>query len=198
MTSRRDEAPSSEPPTSQRGGFQAAKEGWLKLCASYPNLSGADLAVGIALSTYMNSKTRVAWPSLQRLAADTNRNRSTVSRSLDKLEELELIGVVHGRGRKKPNRYQMKLGALNAEPQTLRRRTTPRGKMLRTRNGKAANSQRKGCELAARTSEEPQTKCRRLDSQAETFSNESLELSTSSCSSCQWKWGERHLEGELP
>jgi hypothetical protein len=58
--------------TAQRqGGFQAAKEGWLKLCASYPNLSGADCAVAIALSTYFNSKTRNAWPSFERLAADT-------------------------------------------------------------------------------------------------------------------------------
>ena len=176
MTSRRDEVPSSEPPRSQRGGFQAAKEGWLKLCASYPNLSGADLAVLVALSTYMNSKSLDAWPSLGTLATDTNRNRATVSRSLKRLEKLVLIAVTHGRGRKKPNRYRMKLGALNAEPQTLRRRTTPRGKMLRTRNEKAANSQQKGCELAARTSEEPQTKCRRLDSQSETFSNDILEL----------------------
>jgi len=30
----------SAPP--RKGNFQAAKEGWLKLCASYPNLSGAD------------------------------------------------------------------------------------------------------------------------------------------------------------
>ena len=40
----------------KRGGFQAAKENWLKLCASYPNLSGSDYAVVIALSTYLNSK----------------------------------------------------------------------------------------------------------------------------------------------
>ena len=61
--------------TSQRKGFSAAKEGWLKLVASYPNLSGADYAVAIALSTYVNSTTRDAWPSMQRLAADTNRDR---------------------------------------------------------------------------------------------------------------------------
>jgi hypothetical protein len=53
-----------------RGNFQAAKEGWLKLCASYPNLSGSDYAVAIALSTYFNSKTRDAchhskgWPRI--------------------------------------------------------------------------------------------------------------------------------------
>jgi hypothetical protein len=44
----------------KRGGFQAAKEGWLKVCASYPNLSGADYAVAIALSTYLNSTSGIA------------------------------------------------------------------------------------------------------------------------------------------
>jgi len=154
MTSRRDEAPSSEPPRSQRGGFQAAKEGWLKLCASYPNLSGADLAVLIVLSTYMNSKTRVAWPSLQTLATDTNRNRSTVSRSLNKLEKLELIAIVHGRGSKKSNRYRITLGTLNAEPQALWRRTIPRGKMLRTRDRRAANSQQEPLKNLRRSAED--------------------------------------------
>lgn len=171
MTYRRDEAAPSEPPRSLRGGFQAAKEGWLKLCASYPNLAGADYAVAIALSTYLNATTGDAWPSLQRLAADTNRNPSTVWRSLRRLETMDLIEVIHGRGRHKVNHYRPKLGSMDTDPMRLKRRTTPRGKMLRTRNRKAANSQHNGCELAVRTSEEPQTKCRRLDFQAETFSN---------------------------
>jgi hypothetical protein len=32
------------------GSFAAAKEGWLKLVCSYPNLSGADVAVAVMLS----------------------------------------------------------------------------------------------------------------------------------------------------
>jgi DNA-binding transcriptional regulator GbsR (MarR family) len=150
MTSRRHEA-LGEFPRSPRGAFQAAKEGWLKLCASYPNLSGADLAVVIFLSTYMNSKTLNAWPSHETLAKDTNRSRSTVWRSLEKLEKLNLVAVIHGRGPKNANKYRIALGAINAEPQTLRRKTTPRGKMLRTRNEKTANSQQNGCEFAAKT-----------------------------------------------
>jgi hypothetical protein len=47
------------------GSFAAAKEGWLKLVVSYPNLSASDLAVAIALSTYMNSKSREAWPEIR-------------------------------------------------------------------------------------------------------------------------------------
>jgi hypothetical protein len=129
-------------PVNAAGNFQAAKEGWLKTVASYPNMSGADLAIAIALSTYFNSRSREAWPSHERLASDINRNRSTVWRSLVKLERLELLDVVHGRGRRKSNRYRPRFGSVDCEPKTLRRR-----------NKSAASSQPKGCELAARTSE---------------------------------------------
>lgn len=144
--------------TSQRGGFNAAKEGWLKLVASYPNLAGADYAVAIAVSTYMNSKSGEAWPSIQRLATDTNRDRATVWRSLKRLEALKLLTVIHSRSRRKPNRYRPLMGDMDAEPKTLRRKTTPRGFILRTRNVNAANSQHISCGLAARTSDEPSMK----------------------------------------
>ena len=144
---------------SQKGGFQAAKEGWLKLVASYPKLPGAAYAVAIALASYLNSKTGDAWPSMATLARDTNRNRATVWRSLRELERLKLLDVTHSRSRRKPNRYKPRLGELDAKPETMRRPTTPRGLMLRARNVNAANSQHISCELAARTSEEPQTKC---------------------------------------
>jgi len=138
------------------GSFAAAKEGWLKLVASYPNLSGADMAVAVMLATYMNSKSRDAWPSMETLARDTNRSRSTVWRSLKRLEKLKLLNITHARSRRKPNRYRPALGKLNTEPKRLARATTPRGLMLRTRNVNAANLQLISCELAARTSEEPQ------------------------------------------
>src|SRR5262245_18159830 len=79
------------------GSFSAAKEGWLKLVASYPNLSGADVAVAVMLSTYMNTKSRDAWPSMETLARDTNRSRSTVWRSLKRLEKLKLLAITHAR-----------------------------------------------------------------------------------------------------
>ena len=142
-----------EPVSGRHGNFQAAKEGWLKLCASYPNLSGADYAVAIALSTYFNSRTREAWPSFERLASDTNRNRSTVWRSLKRFENMKLVEVIHGRGRHKVNRYRPKLGCMNVDGKVLKRRTTLRGKTLRPCNEKSANSHQKRCELAVRTSE---------------------------------------------
>jgi hypothetical protein len=69
---------------------------------------------------------------------------------------LGLIEVVHGRGRRKSNRYFPRLGDMHTDPKALRRKTKPRGKVLRDRNEKAANSNIKRCELAARTSEEEQ------------------------------------------
>ena len=138
------------------GGFAAAKEGWLKLVASYPNLSGADLAVAVLLSVYLNSRSRDAWPAMATLARDTNRERSTVWRAVVRLESLGLIEVIHGRGWKKSNRYRPKLGFIDADPATMRRTTKRKKQRLRTGNSKAANSQLNGCELAALTLEEPE------------------------------------------
>lgn len=117
-----------------RGAFNIAKEGWLRLVASYPNLSASDLAVAICLMTYVNSRSRLAWPSILTLAKDTNRDPSTVWRSLQRLEKAKLIEVVHGRGARKSNRYRLTLGDMDIDPRSLRRRTTPRGQTLRTRN----------------------------------------------------------------
>jgi len=127
-----------------RGTFQAAKESWLKAIASYPNLSGSDCAIAMALSKYLNSKTYEAWPSIERLAEDTNRNRATVWRSIERLEKLQLLQVEKGRGRHKSNRYRPLMGSLNCNPKTLRRR-----------NNNSASWQQKHCELAERTLEEP-------------------------------------------
>ena len=144
----------------QYAGFAAAKESWLKVVCSYPNLSGADVATAVMLATYMNSRSRDAWPSMLRLAGDTNRSRSTIWRSLKRLEKLKLLDITHARSPRKPNRYRPLLGRINAKPQSLIRKTTLRGSVLRTRNASAANSQQIGCELAARTSDYPLMKSR--------------------------------------
>lgn len=155
-------------PKPSAGGFQIAKEAWLLTCARYPNLSGADMAVAVAISRYVNSSSRIAWPSLARLAEDTTRSRSTISRAIKRLELFCLIEIVHARGRHKSNRYRPKYGEMDFDPATLKRKTTARGKMLRTRTNEDANSHLKGCELAARTLDQPHTKCRDRDSQEET------------------------------
>jgi len=129
------------PPTNSAANFQIAKEGWLKALAACPGLSGADYAVAIAISVHLNSKRFDAWPSLETLAEMTNRDQSTVWRSVRRLKRLTLLEVREGGGRNVSNRYRPLFGDL--DPKTLRR-----GKKT------SANSQRKHCELAERTSEE--------------------------------------------
>ena len=165
----------------KRGAFAKAKEAWLKIVASYPNLSGADYAAAIMLSTYFNQHTRKAWPSLRTLAADTNRNKSTIIRSMRRLEALNLVAVVRGCGRKHSNTYRPKLGDLNLDPKTLKRSTSAHGwtnKRVRTRTERVASSRRKGRELAYRTSEEPQRNSRAVDSRGETTSDRKLQSFT--------------------
>jgi hypothetical protein len=133
----------SKPKVAGNGGFQAAKEGWLTIIASYPNLSGADLAVAVVISKHLNSKTRDAWPSLDLIAELTNREPSTVWRAVGHLKSLGLLEVLPGRGRTKVNRYKPKLGNMGTDPKTLRRRTR-----------KTASSQRKDCEFEGVTYDE--------------------------------------------
>jgi len=123
--------------TDIKGGFAAAKDGWLKKVSSYPNLSGSDLAVAVTISTHLNSKTGKAWPSYERIANLTNRDNSTVWRSVKRLIRLHLLEVKKGRGRNKSNQYWPALGSVDCDPKTLRRRNNNSAswqrKPLRTR-----------------------------------------------------------------
>jgi hypothetical protein len=134
---------SDQLPSNGAGGFQAAKESWLKVLAAHPNLSGADYAVAITISTYLNTKLGEAWPALETIATATNRDVSTVWRSIERLEGLKLLHVRKGRGRRASNRYRPLVGEISRDPKTLRRG-----------NKNSASSQRKACEFAEGTSEE--------------------------------------------
>lgn len=90
--------------------------------ASYPNLAGADYAVALAIAKHLNSFTGEAWPSIKTLADLTNREESTVWRSIERLERLQLLEVNRGRGRTRSNRYRPLLGAIDCDPKTLRPR----------------------------------------------------------------------------
>lgn len=134
----RDVRPTTPVRVSAAGNFQAAKEGWLKVVASCPKLSGADYAVAIVIATHLNSKTGDAWPSLATLAELTHRDASTVWRSVERLSSFGLLQVRKGRGRTESNRYRPLLG--NFDPETMRRRKQ-----------KTASSHAKHCEFAERT-----------------------------------------------
>ena len=111
--------------------------------AAYPNLSGADYAVAIAIAKHLNTRTFTAWPSLKTLASLTNRDVSTVWKSVERLQELKLLAVSKGGGRNKSNVYRPLLGSIDTDPKTLRRRKKS-----------SAKSQSKHCELEDRTLEE--------------------------------------------
>jgi DNA-binding transcriptional MocR family regulator len=111
----------------------------------------------------MNHRSRDAWPSVRRLASDTNRNPGTVWRSLRRLEERKLIFVIHGRGPRKPNRYRPGLGELGINAQKLRR--PRRGNVCESADILSVNLQRNVCEPAYRTLKEPRTKSRKEVSQ---------------------------------
>lgn len=120
----RSNRPATEQSTaaSGSGGFQAFKETWLKAVASHSNLSGATYAVAIMIATYVNSRNRLAWPSIETLAGDTNRSPSTVWRAIRQLEEYELLEINRSQGRGRSHRYSLKLGSMDRDPRTLRRR----------------------------------------------------------------------------
>jgi DNA-binding IclR family transcriptional regulator len=99
----------------------------------------------MALLPHLNSKTRMAWPSLQTLASLTNREPSTVWRAVQKLEALGLLEVQRGRGRNKANRYFLKLGSMEIDASSRRRKT------LRIRKENTANSKTKVCEFEGGT-----------------------------------------------
>lgn len=130
--------------TNIKGGFAAAKDAWLRKVVSYPNLSGADLAVAVTIATHLNSKSGKAWPSIERIANLTNRDSSTVWRSINRLIRLNLLDVKKGRGRKISNRYWPAFGSADCNPKSLRRR-----------NNNSASWKSKHCEFTERTLEKP-------------------------------------------
>jgi hypothetical protein len=71
-----------------------------------PDASAADAAVLAALLERLNEETGLAWPSLQRLADDTGRNRVTVVRSLRHLCELGFVQVAEKGTKTTTTRYR--------------------------------------------------------------------------------------------
>ncbi len=128
------------------------KETWMKQVTSYPRLAGADYCVAYWILVHLNFHDEIAWPAIDTLAKVTNRSRSTVSRSIKRLEKLEFLTIKHSRGRTHSNEYS--LGSPYYALPIQKRPSVARGKVLRTRNENAASRNRKCSEFAARISEE--------------------------------------------
>jgi pyocin large subunit-like protein len=136
----------SAPDSGSKRGFQVAKEGWLLALAACPTLSGADYAVAIVILKHLNSKTLTAWPSQATIAELTNRQVSTVWRSIKRFVRLGfLIESKERRGRYKHNVYRLALGNLDED-------ISP----IRVRKRRTANWKRNDCETEKLTSQEDQ------------------------------------------
>ena len=77
---------------------------WQRALLSAP-LTAAERMIAVALSLRINSKTGTAWPSLDRLAADTCQSLSVAKRAIRRLRKLGLLIVERVKGR--ANRYRL-------------------------------------------------------------------------------------------
>jgi predicted transcriptional regulator len=126
--------------------FQVAKEGWLLALAACPTLSGADYAVAIVILKHLNSKSLTAWPALATIAELSNRQVSTVWRSIKRLVRLGfLIEEKAKRGRYKHNVYRPTFGNFDEEAHPIR-----------VRKRSTSNWKNSDCETEKLTSEENQ------------------------------------------
>src|SRR5713101_2033557 len=99
--------PSKRSSKKKSAAFKALKDALLLCLAGRPKVPRAALAVGVCIATHLNSKSGEAWPSIDLIAAETNLNAGTVWRSLKRLEALQIIEIIRGRGRFAPNRYRL-------------------------------------------------------------------------------------------
>jgi hypothetical protein len=105
--------------------YQAWKEGWLLTVASYPILSGSDLAVAIYIGKQLYRETRTARASITKIAAAINRDDATVWKAINRLEKLGLLRVTKGKAHGAQwvhNIYTPGFGIVDIDPKYLRRR----------------------------------------------------------------------------
>ncbi|MDJ0857449.1 MAG: helix-turn-helix domain-containing protein [Dinoroseobacter sp.] len=69
-----------------KNGFEAWKESWMRQMMTDPDLSDGAKVVGMAVALRLNRKTRLAFPSTQRLMADTGKKRTAVKRAISELK----------------------------------------------------------------------------------------------------------------
>lgn len=92
-------------------GLKHTKAAW-----QVANLSPSTKLVLLALADFANDKADTCWPSLDTLSAMTGRDRRTVMRSLDELEQHGAITRDRTSGRKS-TRYTLRLDDLTPPPQ---------------------------------------------------------------------------------
>ena len=102
--------PSLSKTTTRKSRFNHTRHRWLGMVARDPKLPGAAQRVAILLWEHMNADYGYAWPSLVYVAEQLGINKSTVVRSIKKLEAQGWIKVERRCGRHRGNRYRLAFG----------------------------------------------------------------------------------------
>jgi hypothetical protein len=81
---------------------------WIERVAADARARGLPTSVAIFLAIrYLNSKSLVAWPSIERLAGDVGADRRNVQRAIQRLVEAGHLLRTVGGGKGKPNTYRL-------------------------------------------------------------------------------------------
>lgn len=100
---------------SQKDIFNHGRHRWLGNLARDTGLPGAALRVAILLWEHMNADRGYAWPSLVYIAEQLGVDKSTVVRSLKKLEVRGWISTERRCGRHRGNRYRPAFGTMDLD-----------------------------------------------------------------------------------
>jgi DNA-binding MarR family transcriptional regulator len=94
----------------ERKSFHFVRHRWLTMVARDPKSTGADLKVAVLIWEHTNADFGYAWPSLSYIATQLSLDRSTVVRSVKKLEQRGWI-VRSRNGRFRSNEYRIAIGS---------------------------------------------------------------------------------------
>jgi DNA-binding MarR family transcriptional regulator len=95
----------------EKQSFQYYRHRWLCAVGRDPELTGSDLRVAIMIWELTNVDWGYAWPSLSYIAAQMSLDRSTVVRSVKKLEQRGWI-IRSRSGRCRSNEYRIAKGSV--------------------------------------------------------------------------------------
>jgi DNA-binding MarR family transcriptional regulator len=96
--------------------FHFARHRWLAVVARDPKITGADLRVAVLIWEYTNADWGYAWPSMSCIATEMSLDRSTVLRSVSRLERRGWIRRTQHHGRFRSNEYRFSFRPTVNEP----------------------------------------------------------------------------------
>jgi DNA-binding MarR family transcriptional regulator len=100
----------------ERQHFQFDRHRWLAAVARDAEITGADLRVAVLIWEYTNADFGYAWPSMSHMAMEMSLDRSTVVRSVSRLEQRGWIDRTRRHGRFRSNEYRFAFRSTVSEP----------------------------------------------------------------------------------